>query len=113
LSVERFDVDPEKPNLVATLAGRTDRTPCSNGHLDTVPFDGSDWSYDPLGERDGERLYGRGATDMKGAVAAMLLVALAYARTGTEPPVPLQFAFVRGEAIDRPTGAIEQLRSEF
>jgi len=97
LSVDRFEVDPEKPNLVATLPGRTDRTLCFNGHLDTVPFDGSDWSYDPLGERDGERIYGRGTTDMKGAVAAMLGVALAYARTGTEPPVTLEFAFVSDE----------------
>src|SRR6056297_1496912 len=64
LSVERFEVDPEKPNLVATLSGRTDRTLCFNGHLDTVPFDGSDWAYAPLGERDDERIYGRGATDM-------------------------------------------------
>ena len=97
LSVERFAVDPEKPNLVATLDGEADRTLCFNGHLDTVPFDGSDWSYDPLGERDGDRLYGRGTTDMKGAVAAMVQVALAYARTGTEPPVTLQFAFVSDE----------------
>lgn len=97
LSVERFEVDPEKPNLIATLAGRTDRTLCFNGHLDTVPFDESDWSYEPLGERDGERIYGRGTTDMKGAVAAMVHVALAYARTGTEPPVTLQFALVSDE----------------
>jgi succinyl-diaminopimelate desuccinylase len=97
LAVERFEVDPEKPNLLATLPGQTDRTLCFNGHLDTVPFDESDWTHDPLGERDGERIYGRGTTDMKGAVAAMLQVALAYARTGTEPPVTLQFAFVSDE----------------
>jgi succinyl-diaminopimelate desuccinylase len=94
LSVERFEVDPEKPNLIATLPGGTDRTLCFNGHLDTVPFDEDDLSYDPLGERVDDRIYGRGTTDMKGAVAAMLQVALAYARTGTEPPVTLQFAFV-------------------
>ena len=97
LSVERIEVDPEKPNLVATLPSRTDRTLCFNGHLDTVPFDGSDWAYDPLGERDDERIYGRGTTDMKGSVAAMAQVALAYTRTGTEPPVTLQFAFVSDE----------------
>ena len=34
---------------------------------------------------------------MKGAVAAMVQVALAYARTGTNPPVTLQFAFVSDE----------------
>jgi len=97
VAIERCEVDPEKPNLIATLPGRTDRTLCFNGHLDTVPFDESDWAYEPLGERHDERIYGRGATDMKGAVAAMLQVALAYARTGTEPPVTLQFAFVSDE----------------
>ncbi|SHH01382.1 M20 family metallopeptidase [Halobaculum gomorrense] len=97
LAVERCEVDPDKPNLVATLPGRTDHTLCFNGHLDTVPFDEGDWSYDPLGERDGERIYGRGTTDMKGAVAAMVQVALAYAHTETEPPVTLQFAFVSDE----------------
>jgi len=114
LSVERFEVDPEKPNLVATLPGRTDRTLCFNGHLDTVPFDGSDWAYAPLGERDDERIYGRGATDMKGAVAAMVHVALAYARTGTEPPVSLQFAFVSDEETGGDAGLTTLLEtSEF
>ncbi|MCQ4334185.1 M20/M25/M40 family metallo-hydrolase [Natronomonas sp. F2-12] len=97
LSVERFEVDPEKPNLIATLPGQADHTLCFNGHLDTVPFEERDWSHDPLGERSGERIYGRGTTDMKGAVAAMAQVALAYARSGTEPPVTLQFAFVSDE----------------
>jgi len=97
LSVERFAVDPQKPNLLVTVPGASDRTLCFNGHLDTVPFDERDWSHDPLGERDGDCLYGRGTTDMKGAVAAMLQVALAYARTETEPPVTLQFAFVSDE----------------
>jgi|AntRauMinimDraft_4_1070384.scaffolds.fasta_scaffold01528_7 acetylornithine deacetylase/succinyl-diaminopimelate desuccinylase-like protein len=67
LSLERCEVDPEKPNLIVTLPGRSDHTLCFNGHLDTVPFDESDWTYDPLGERDGDRIYGRGASDMKGA----------------------------------------------
>ncbi|MEZ3117497.1 M20 family metallopeptidase [Halobaculum sp. MBLA0147] len=97
LSLDRYAVDPEKPNLVATLPGATDHTLCFNGHLDTVPFAENDWSVDPLGERDGDRIYGRGTTDMKGAVAAMVQVALAYARTDTEPPVTLQFALVSDE----------------
>lgn len=97
VDVERIAVDPEKPNLVATLPGVADRTLCLVGHLDTVPFDASEWSRDPLGERDGGRLYGRGATDMKGAVAAMAHVALAYAETDAAPPVDLQFAFVGDE----------------
>lgn len=97
VDVERVEVDPEKPNLLATLPGESEQTLCFNGHLDTVQFDESDWTRSPLGERDQDRMYGRGATDMKGAVAAMLQVALAYAGTDTTPPVTLQFAFVSDE----------------
>jgi len=86
VDIERIAVDPEKPNLVATLPGAADQTLCFVGHLDTVPFDEGEWSRDPFGERDGDRLYGQGATDMKGAVAAMLHVALAYGEADVEPP---------------------------
>jgi len=44
-----------------------------NGHLDTVPM-GQGWARKP-GDRDGDRLYGRGTADMKGGCAAMLAAA--------------------------------------
>jgi len=97
LATETVTVDPRKPNLLATLPGGRDEVLCLGGHLDTVPFDASEWSRDPLGERDGHRLYGRGTTDMKGAVASMAAVARAFVETGTEPPVTLRFAFVPDE----------------
>lgn len=107
LDVERFAVDGAKPNVIATLPGTGDATLCFNGHLDTVPFDREGWTTDPLGERRGDRIYGRGATDMKGAVAAMLEVARAYAATDTTPPVTLRFAFVS----DEETGGAAGLRA--
>jgi succinyl-diaminopimelate desuccinylase len=64
-----------------------------------VPYDPEGWSYDPLGERDGDRLYGRGTTDMKGAVAAMVELARAYAESDRRPPVTLEFAFVSDEEV--------------
>jgi len=96
---ERIASDSSKPNLVATLPGSSDRTIVYQGHLDTVPFDPDEWAFDPLGERDGDRLYGRGATDMKGAVAAMLAVAQAYAETDTEPAMTLEFVLVSDEEV--------------
>ncbi len=104
VETELFAVDPAKPNLLATLPGESDRTLLFNGHLDTVPFDADEWSRDPLGERDGDRIYGRGATDMKGAVAAMLVALRAYAESGTTPPVTLQFAFVSDEEVGGDAG---------
>ncbi|MFC7154928.1 M20 family metallopeptidase [Halomarina halobia] len=104
LPTARYAVDPAKPNLLATLPGERDRALCFNGHVDTVPFDADEWTRDPLGGRDGDRLYGRGATDMKGAVASMLATARAYVETGTTPPVTLRFALVSDEEIGGDAG---------
>ncbi|WP_336136130.1 M20 family metallopeptidase [Natronomonas amylolytica] len=104
VEVERFAVDPAKPNLLVTVEGAGDGTLLYNGHLDTVPFDADAWSHDPLGERVDDRVYGRGATDMKGAVAAMLLVIEAYAEPGTTPPLDLAFAFVSDEEVGGDAG---------
>jgi len=97
VSTARFVSDPAKPNVVATLPGESERTLLFDGHLDTVPYDADAWDYDPLGERAGDRIYGRGATDMKGPLAAMLQAAAAYVETGTTPPVTLQYALVSDE----------------
>jgi succinyl-diaminopimelate desuccinylase len=104
LITDQYAVDPAKPNLSATLPGTDDRVLCFNGHVDTVPFDTDEWTYDPFGERDGDRLYGRGATDMKGALAAMLAAARAYVETDTTPPVALQSVFVSDEEIGGAAG---------
>lgn len=53
-----------------------------DGHIDTVPVpDASKWKYDPFAATiaDG-RIYGRGASDMKGAVAAMICAAGYFAQ---------------------------------
>lgn len=53
-----------------------------DGHIDTVPVpDPSLWTHDPFGgELLNGRIYGRGASDMKGALAAMLVGAASFAR---------------------------------
>jgi succinyl-diaminopimelate desuccinylase len=104
VDVERFAVDPAKPNLLVRVPGASDRTLLYNGHLDTVPFDADEWTHDPLGERVDDRVYGRGATDMKGAVASMLFAIRAFAATGTEPPVDLLFALVSDEEVGGDAG---------
>lgn len=97
LQTELIVEDESKPNLLITLPGETETTLLYNGHVDTVPYNAEAWTYDPLGERDGDRIYGRGTTDMKGAVAAMLHTARAYVETETVPPVTLQFTLVSDE----------------
>jgi acetylornithine deacetylase len=56
------------------------------GHVDVVPVgDPATWSRDPFsGEIDGDRLYGRGACDMKGGVASILAAVRAIRDAGLE-----------------------------
>lgn len=74
VTVEDHGVSARRPMLVATLHGRgPGPTLVFSGHVDTVPA-GDGWTRDPFGGavEDG-RLYGRGASDMKGGVAGMLV----------------------------------------
>jgi succinyl-diaminopimelate desuccinylase len=75
---------PERTSLVARWPGRGGAPAlCLTGHLDTVPLGGSDWARDPLGGEVGDgRLHGRGASDMKGGVAAIVVAAERVAALG-------------------------------
>lgn len=71
--VEVLAVDgaPGKYNLVATL-GRGEGGLVFAGHTDTVPWDDALWRFDPLRATfDGDRVYGLGASDMKGFFALL------------------------------------------
>ncbi|MFB6082345.1 MAG: M20 family metallopeptidase [Halanaeroarchaeum sp.] len=96
--------DPAKPNVVATIDGDRSETLLFEGHLDTVPYDEAAWTREPRGERDGDTIYGRGATDMKGSLAAMLVVARAFATMDEPPPVDLGFVFVGEEEVPGDAG---------
>ncbi|HTZ05912.1 MAG TPA: M20/M25/M40 family metallo-hydrolase [Gaiellaceae bacterium] len=64
----------ERPSVVATRRGAGGgRSLLLNGHLDTVGVAGMDAPFEPRVENG--RLYGRGAYDMKGALAAIMLAA--------------------------------------
>jgi acetylornithine deacetylase len=81
LSVSVPEAIPGRPNVIARLAGDgKGRSLMLNAHLDTVGIDGMKDALRP--RLEGERLYGRGAYDMKGSLAAMMLAARALAQTG-------------------------------
>ena len=84
----------DRANLFATIGPRDVPGLILSGHMDVVPAQEPQWSADPFQLRvAGERLFGRGASDMKGFLAAALaivpkLVALKPAR-----PIHLAFSY--------------------
>jgi acetylornithine deacetylase len=68
-----FDESGRKANLFATLGPDKQGGYVLSGHTDVVPVDGQDWSSDPFkAEVRGDKVFGRGACDMKGFIAAAL-----------------------------------------
>ena len=87
-SVEYFEYQEGRTSVVARAGGNDRKAPlCLTGHLDVVPLGSRTWTKDPFsGETDGDKLYGRGASDMKAGVAAILLAARSYARSLSNTP---------------------------
>ncbi len=98
---------PERANLVARIPGRGDGLRVLLlSHTDVVLADASEWSADPFGGelRDGE-VWGRGALDMKGQVAASAVAMASLARDGFEPSGDLIFAATADEEVGAGFGA--------
>ena len=93
-----WNADKTKANLFATLGEGKPAGVILSGHTDTVPWDGQDWSMDPLGAvvQDG-RLFGRGSADMK----AFIGIALSQAEQflNSDAPFAVHFAFTYEEEI--------------
>jgi acetylornithine deacetylase/succinyl-diaminopimelate desuccinylase-like protein len=99
---------PGRANVVARIEGTDPARPALllHGHLDVVPAEPADWSVHPFsGEvRDGV-LWGRGAVDMKNAVAVLVAVARGLARTGRRPARDVVLAFTADEEDSAADGA--------
>ena len=86
IPTQRQGVSPQRDNLLASIAGRDrHRRMIFEAHVDTVAVDGMTISpFDPC-VREG-RMYGRGACDTKGGLAAMMHALAAVAESSVEPP---------------------------
>src|SRR5882672_5495157 len=80
--VEYHDYEPGRTSVVARAGGSDAKAPlCLTGHLDTVALGARPWTKGAFsGETEGDKLYGRGTSDMKAGVAAMLLAARSFAQ---------------------------------
>lgn len=92
-------LDGERANVVARLEGAGRRPAlCLSGHLDVVPLGDAPWSRDPFGaEIDGDRLHGRGSSDMKGGVAAIVVAAERLAAAWRDADAGLELVLTCGE----------------
>jgi len=97
-----FDDGGAKANLFATLPATDGNTTHGgtvlSGHTDVVPVDGQSWDTDPFtATQIGDRLYGRGVTDMKSFSAIGLSFVPEFLRRGLKRP--LHFALSYDEEI--------------
>jgi succinyl-diaminopimelate desuccinylase len=86
--VEYHEYADSRTSVIARAGGSQKKAPlCLTGHLDVVPLGSREWTKDPFrGETDGDKLYGRGASDMKAGVAAILMAARAFSNKLSSTP---------------------------
>lgn len=89
-----YDRSYAKANLFATIGDSRRGGLVLSGHTDVVPIDDQEWSSDPFEAvvRDG-RVYGRGAADMKGFLAAVLATVPHIQAAQRTAPLHLAFSF--------------------
>ena len=101
--VAYHEYEDTRTSVIARAGGADSKPPlCLTGHLDVVPLGSRKWTKDPFsGEADGDRLYGRGSSDMKAGLAAMLLAARSVAKklSGTPGVVLVLTAAEEGGCI--------------
>lgn len=90
------DLGNNRANFIASF-GEGDKILEYSGHLDVVPCVG-DWQHTAIGTtEEGELIYGRGACDMKGGVAAMCSAAISMFRDKTPLNGQIRLTFVADE----------------
>ncbi|GAB7549405.1 acetylornithine deacetylase [Cupriavidus sp. 8B] len=89
-----YNADRTKANLFATFGEGDHGGIVLSGHTDVVPVDGQHWQSDPFVAdiRDG-RVYGRGASDMKGFIAVVLANAELFATAKLAKPVHIALTY--------------------
>lgn len=108
LTCERFEPAPGRVSLVTRLAGQDPSLSplLVHTHLDTVPAIAEDWSHDPFGgDVEGGFVWGRGALDMKGMVAAVVATVCRLMREGQRPRRDVILAFFADEEAGGGLGA--------
>jgi acetylornithine deacetylase/succinyl-diaminopimelate desuccinylase-like protein len=108
-----FESEPGRTSLVARWGGTTGEPLLLHGHLDVVPANAPDWTYDPFsGEVAEGYLWGRGAVDMKDFDAMVLSLVRARARASAVPDRPIALVFTADEEAGGHKGAEWLVRNQ-
>ena len=114
-SFRTYDKDKKRVNLFATLKTKktNGKTPIIlSGHTDVVPVSKS-WSTDPFKATvKDDKLYGRGACDMKGFIACSLAYAPIYSKSDLDRDIHFSFTFDEETACQGAPILIEELKKK-
>jgi acetylornithine deacetylase/succinyl-diaminopimelate desuccinylase family protein len=100
-TVELQEIEPGRPNVIATLEGDHQDSILFNGHTDTVKIGNTQkWTHEPLAAdiEDGY-LYGRGSADMKAGLAAQIFAMKMLAGSGLPRKRSVMFTGVIDEEV--------------
>ncbi|RBP98846.1 ArgE/DapE family deacylase [Bifidobacterium xylocopae] len=100
----------DRADLVASL-GSGHPVLAISGHMDVVDVNTANWKTDPFTlteAEDGDTLYGRGSTDMKSGLAAMIISMIELKREGTPLKGTLKFLVTSGEEVGQEGAEILQ-----
>ncbi len=107
LDVSIHEYEKGRPNIIATLKGKTGKTLLLNTHTDTVPA-GTGWKHPPFsGAIINNKIYGRGATDCKGNTASCIEAIRNIVKTGTK----LRGTLIYAATVDEETGSKNGLKA--
>jgi len=118
VSTQTIFLDPQRPNLIARYPGEAKAPPLlMYGHVDVVPTKDQVWRYPPFEGRlvDGY-IWGRGALDMKGAVAMMVSALIRMASANIKPAGDIILTVLSDEEAGGTYGAkylVDQHPEEF
>ena len=100
IECELYACEPDRPNVVARLRGGDGPSFMLLSHTDTVIADPAEWERDPWsGDLVEGEVWGRGALDMKGQVAASAVALASLSREGFAPAGELLFVSVADEEV--------------
>ena len=105
-----YDAERKKANLFATIAKGTRPGIVLSGHTDVVPVDGQPWETDPFtATLKDDRIYGRGACDMKSYIAAALATTPRFLAADLKAPVHFALSYDEEVGCLGVRGLIEDL----